>query len=421
MNKATLWLIIIGFALRLFLIFPGPLESKVSFFTNYADLRNYYWPAQAALHGQNPYQLWATGQSGEFRADMAPLELAVYVATVAIWNDPRALQILFALFDAVNIALLGWVLAKSPLRLPFQLFYAFGPLTVYNLVLVPQDKTILLALTLLIFGLLRLPRHSVLRFTFFNFSPAALIMISAALLAAFKWLSVFYLFPLLLFISRDWRDFIKYGALFGIIVALAHLPWLPDWLYVYTFRAGRTATPSHIALAVLLQRLGLFDKNLLLILLAGSLIVIYALFWFKRIDIFETIALSVMVGILWTPDMDPVHLSIIVLHFLLIVNWASLRWQIIVWGLGAWAALVYAISTRTGFAKYGLPDLRAITGVYGSPQMIVLSYVLFIIVLGKYLMDKRSGQAVGIFIGHSSSAQLVENSVSIIKTADSST
>jgi hypothetical protein len=152
----------------------------------------------------------------------------------------------------------------------------------------------------------------------------------------------------------------------------------------------------HTAPAVLLNALGWFDKNELMIALVVSLLAIYALFWFKRIDIFETIALSVMAGILWTPDMDPVHLSIIVLHFLLIVDWSSVARQIIVWSASAWVAAVYAFSTRTGFTRYGLPDVRAIIGVYGSVQMIVLSYVLFIAVLALYIHDKWRGRAVGV-------------------------
>jgi hypothetical protein len=56
---------------------------------------------------------------------------------------------------------------------------------------------------------------------------------------------------------------------------------------------------------------------------------------------------------------------------------------------------VYAFSTRTGFTRYGLPDVRAIIGVYGSVQMIVLSYVLFLVVVGFYLYDKRRRCAVG--------------------------
>lgn len=405
LNKSTLLLVLVGLVIRLFLIFPGPLESKVEFFYNRADLRNYYWPAQAALRGENPYALWASGQSGEFRADMAPLELVLYVATVTVWNDPRALQVLFALFDALNILLLGVLLRSSPIRLPFQIFYALGPLTLYNLVLVPQDKTILLTLT---FGIFYLVAHHAIRntpsssvfsvqYSVFKFqvSSSTLIVVAVALLASFKWLSVFYLVPLLLFVSRDWREFVKYGGLFGTVVALTHLPWFPDWFYVYQFRAGRTATPMHIAPTVILHALGWFDKDVLLVLLVASLSVIYALFWFKRIDIFETIALAVMVGILWTPDMDPVHLSIIVLHFLLIVNWSSRARLIAVWSLSAWVAAVYAFSTRTGFTRYGLPDMRTIVGTYGSVQMIVLSYVLFVVVLGFYLFDKRHGRAVG--------------------------
>ncbi|MCI0476279.1 MAG: hypothetical protein L0Y55_08530, partial [Anaerolineales bacterium] len=255
MNKTTIFLVLAGLALRLFLIFPGPLESKVEFFYNRADLRNYYWPAQAVLRGENPYALWAGGQSGEFRADMAPLELVIYVATVAVWNDPRAIQILFALFDALNIVLLGALLKQSRLQLPFQIFYALGPLTIYNLVLVPADKTILLTLAFLIFYLLVLPNNHVSRFGSQVSCPTRIIAL-AALLAAFKWLSVFYLLPLLLFVSRDWRDFVKHSALFGGIVALAHLPWFPVWFFVYQFRAGRPATPMHTAPAVLLNALG---------------------------------------------------------------------------------------------------------------------------------------------------------------------
>jgi hypothetical protein len=395
LNKITLALVLVGFALRLFIIFPGPLESKVEFFANKADLRNYYLPAQAALQGQNPYVLWSTGQSGEFRADMAPLELVVYVATVSIWNDPRAIQILFAVFDIINIVLLGVLLRQSPLRLPFQIFYALGPLTLYNLVFVPEDKTILLTLTFLIFYLLLLPRNYVLRVGNLQFTTAPLIILLAAVLASFKWLSVFYLLPLLLFVSRDWRDFIKYGALFGIVVGLSHLPWVPDWLYVYTFRFGRVISPIHIALGVLLNAIGLYDKTAMLILVVGALLAIYALFWWKRIDIFETMALSVMAGVLWTPDMDPVHLSIIVIYFLLIIDWTNLGRLTTVWGLSAWVAVVYALSTRTGFARYGVPDPRVIVGSYGSIQMIVLSYALFAAVLTIYLLDKWRGRAVG--------------------------
>ena len=407
-SRLTILLTLLGFALRLFLIFPGPLESKVGFFTNTADLRNYYWPAQAALRGANPYALWASGQSGEFRADMAPLELAIYVATVAVWNDPRAIQILFALFDMLNIVLLGVLLKQSRLHLPFQIFYALGPLTIYNLVFVPEDKTILLTLTFLIFKLLTLPANRVWQIAnrvsrntqrgsriAFQISRATLIVLLAALLAAFKWLSVFYLLPLLLFVSCDWRDFVKRGALFGVVVALAHVPWFPDWMYVYQFRSGRTATPLHTAPAVLLNALGLFDKNALMIVLIASLLAIYALFWFKRIDIFETIALATAAGILWTPDMDPVHLSLIVITFLLVVDWAHRARLLTVWALSFWVAAVYAFSTRTGFTRYGLPDLRAIVGVYGSVQMILLSYLLFALVLGFYVYDKLRGRAVG--------------------------
>lgn len=396
MNKQTLLLVFIGFALRLFLIFPGPLASKVGFFANQADLRNYYWPAQTALTGANPYVLWSSGQSGEFRADMAPLELAIYVATVRVWNDARAIQVLFAIFDAINIVLLGVLLRRSPLRLPFQIFYALGPLTLYNLTLVPEDKTMVLTLTFLIFYLLILPPETVWRIGAVCVKPLALVIPAAAILASFKWLSVFYLLPLLLFVSRDVRDFVKQAVAFAAIVAVAHLPWIPDWSYVYIFRAQRINAPmEHIAPASLLNAVGLFDKNALLAALALSLLLIYALFWFKRIDIFETMALAVMAGILGTPDMDPVHLSIIVICFLLVVDWTRGIRLAAVWVLSELVAAVYAISTHASFGSLDLAGWHRITGAYGSPQMILLSYVLFVAVLAFYLIDKSRGRAVG--------------------------
>ncbi len=383
------WVFVVsGVILRLFLIFPGPFESPVGFLANKADLRNYYWPAQAALQGQNPYKLWSSGQSGEFRADMAPLELLTYVATIAVWNDPRAIQILFAIFDALNIVLLGVLLKSSPLRLPFQIFYALGPLTLYNLVLVPEDKTIVITLTLLIFILLTRNRRA----------EFGLLIAVATVLASFKWLSVFYLLPLLLHVSRDWRYFFKYGLLFGAIVSLAHLPWFPAWSYVYVFRSARTATPIHIAPAALLNAAGLYNSTVLLMVLGLSLLAIYALYCLKRLDIYETIALSVAVGVLWTPDMDPVHLGIVVIGLLLVVEWGSRLRLFAVWAGAAWVALVYAISTHTGFTRFGLPNLWLITGEYGSPQMILLSYVLFVAVLGFYLWDKWRRRPVGAAI-----------------------
>ena len=395
MSKQTLLLVFAGFLLRLFLIFPGPLESKVEFLTNKADLRNYYWPAQAALRGEDPYALWASGQSGEYRADMAPLELLTYAATVAVWNDPRAIQILFAVFDAVNIVLLGLLLKSSPLKLPFQVFYALGPLTLYNLTLVAEDKTIVLTLTFLLFYLLTRSKDVSLRLTFLRFTPTSLAILVAALIAAFKWLSAFYLLPLLLFISPDVRAFVKHGVIFAAVVMIAHLPWIPSWLYVYAFRSARTGTPLHIAPAVLLNAVGLFDKTVLLIVVAVSLLSVYALFWLKRIDIFETIVLCMAVGILWTPDMDPVHLSIVVIGFLLIVNWTHRIRLVLVWGLSLWVAAVYAISTHPGFVRSGWPNLQLITGEYGSVQMIILSYGLFAVVVAMYLLDKWRGCAIG--------------------------
>ena len=82
MNNQMLPLLFIGLALRLFFIFPGPLESKVEMISNQADLKNYYWPAQVVLRGEDPYALWASGRSGDDRADMTPLELGIFVATI---------------------------------------------------------------------------------------------------------------------------------------------------------------------------------------------------------------------------------------------------------------------------------------------------------------------------------------------------
>ncbi|MCL4486893.1 MAG: hypothetical protein M1570_02025 [Chloroflexi bacterium] len=396
LDRMTLALVGVGFALRLFFIFPGPLTSKIGFLANHADLNNYFWPAETALQGKNPYVLWASGQSGDARSDMEPLELAVYVATVRIWDDPRAIQVLFALFDAVNIALLALVLWSSRLRLPFQLFYALGPLTLYNLTLVPEDKSIALTLSFLVFLLLTRPREELWSAGPFKFRSALLAIAAAAVLASFKWVSAFYLVPLLLWASPSLRGFVRGAALFGTIVVLGHLPWFPDWIYVYTFRAQRIATPLvHIAPASLLNAVGLYNRFVLLAAVAAALAAIYGLYWLKRLDIFEALALSVTAGILGTPDMDPVHLSLVVIYLLLIVDWSGRLRVAAVWALSLVVTAVYAISTHAAFGRFDLAGLHRITGDYGSPQMIVWSYLLFIAVFGFYLIDKRRGRFVG--------------------------
>lgn len=394
-RSQTAILLLAALAVRLVIIFPGPLESKVEFLMNRADLRNYYWPAQAALHGDNPYLLWSTGQSGEFRSDMAPLELVVYVATVAVWNDPRAIQLLFALFDVVNVALLGLLLRHSSLRLPFQMFYALGPLTLYNLVFVPEDKSIVLTLTFLLFYFLSLGAGPRWAFGRRRLTGGDVAVVVAALMASFKWLSIFYLLPLLLFVSRDARMFVRQGMTFALILVIAHLPWLPTWWTVYAFRSARTATPFHISPAVLLNSVGLFDRSLLVVLLVGTLGVIYLAFWKKRLDIFETISLATAVGILWTPDMDPVHLTLASIGMLLVVDWTRGKRQFIVWSASLWVAAVYEVSTHSGYARLGLQDLRLFTGEYGSVQMILLSYLLFAFLIIWYMSDKIRGCAVG--------------------------
>jgi hypothetical protein len=259
---------------------------------------------------------------------------------------------------------------------------------------VPEDKTILLALTLLLLMLLLRGSHISIHVKQLNLfiSNSMLCIFLAALVGAFKWLSVFYLLPLLVYLSHDTREFIKNMIWFCIWVALAHLPWFPAWSFVYAFRSARIAFPLHTAPAVLINALGVYSPALLLALLAISLFAIYGLFWLKHIDVFETIALSTMVGIWWTPDMDPVHLSVVVLMILLVIDWASRARQLAIWTLSFLVAAVYAISTHDGIARYGL---QFFTGRYGSLQMILLSYPLFVGVLAFYLWDKWHRNAIG--------------------------
>jgi hypothetical protein len=254
--------------------------------------------------------------------------------------------------------------------------------------MVPQDKTILLSSTFALFYFLQRFTRGESRFVFY-------IVLIAALIAAFKWLSIFYLLPLLVLISPDVRGLIKHAVIFVGIVAVTHILWFPSWMSVYIFRASRMAAPFHISPAVLLNTLGVYRPMLLAALLAISLLAIYTFYWRKQIDIFETIALATLAGIFWTPDMDPVHLSLIVLSFLLVMNWASTARSIAIWALSFLISAIYAITTHDAFGSFSTAGLQKITGAYASPPMILLSYVLFGTVLAFYLWDKWRGRAVG--------------------------
>jgi hypothetical protein len=114
-------LVLAAIIVRIVIVFFSPWHGTT-------DLENYFWPAQQVLEGRNPYELWAEGASGERRSDITPLELLLFVPVVALWEDSKAIQLLFVAADA-GVLLLGITLFTTrQARLGFTAFYGFSPL-----------------------------------------------------------------------------------------------------------------------------------------------------------------------------------------------------------------------------------------------------------------------------------------------------
>ncbi|MBC7227601.1 MAG: hypothetical protein H5T61_10260 [Thermoflexales bacterium] len=358
-NLSEIILISVAFILRLFLIFTIK-------WCNSSDLNNYFWAAERVIGGENPYILWQNHLQGP-RSDLLPLELLLLSLIISVWESPYAIRVFFGLCDVVVMLLIIRLFRDNTLRKILWLtFYGLGAGPLFLFVLTPTDKTLLLALVLLIVVLAR----------FYRPYPWVYSII-LGLLAALKWIGLVIAFPVLHAFARNKRQlfclFLVVIALFGV----SHVLWYPDWQIVYKFRASRLHLPPfHTSVALVLQKLGMPMQNLYSFLIVLSLAACGLAYLLGWIDWEKAMALSLWAFVYWTPDCTPQMLLFVSILLLIEVDWTSWKHSLIIWVGMLFHTLISAASVYPIIG--GLIDLQWMTnftGIYGSTRTAVLSQV----------------------------------------------
>jgi hypothetical protein len=367
---------LLGLGFRLFLIFGDV-------WMNDSDLRNYYWAAKQAAEGENPYELWSQDIAGP-RSDLLPLELALLTLVVLVGKTPAAIRAFFLMVEVAVLAAILWRFAARPCQqlLWFALYaVSIGPL--YLFVMTPSDKPMLLLWFIIILGALQWKDR-------WRSCSASLL---TGLLGAFKWFGLFFSVPVAKASSRK-RNLLLFGylALIGGVFCLCHIPWFPDWMVVYQFRAMRFGDPSHSGLAVLLKHIGLPMAKLyypLIILSWGVVTWSYFKGW---LDTPSAMALSVIAILIWAPDTTPQMLFLLTLIVLLVVRWDTLGRAAIVWGGTSWMTLMTIEAVTAAIGGPAVPGLKLtmLAGPYGGIRRVIWSHLMLGIALFWLVRDQRS-------------------------------
>jgi hypothetical protein len=208
------------------------------------------------------------------------------------------------------------------------------------------------------------------------------------LLGAAKWFGMFFAVPVAKAGSRNRATLLLVNlAIIGGVFLLGHIPWLPDWLVVYRFRAMRFGEPFHAGLAVLLGCLGLPMAKLYYPLMIASWGLVTGAHLKGWIDTGAAIVSSVLAILIWASDTTPQMLFLLTLMVLLIVRWDTPGRALIVWIGTSWMALM----TMTAIGKpasAAVDFLKPLGGTYGGVRLAVWSNAMLLLPICWLIRDQ---------------------------------
>ena len=341
-------------AIRLFLIF----NTGGGY-----DLKIYRYFGNIVANVGNPYLAPANGIVSPVYADMSPLNLMLFAGILLVHNSDLAIRLFLTLADILVVVSLLFFPNCDKLRgESVALFYALSPIVLYGFTVVAEDKSIIFLLLVLVFAMIK-SEH-----------PTLSILATTAL-AIYKWMGVFFVIPLIFHVSKSRKDIVLYGLLFAALFVASHVPYFPDNLVAYKYREARTLfdPPIHSSITILLSSIGLYTPAIVKLFIPSSLIVVYALYALKRINITTCIALSIFFAYLPAPEMGFDRIVLISLPLLFIVKLSPARF-VQIWILTT-ASVIGFLFTR-----------------YSSPINVAVSYLMPIALLGMFLYDNLNGR-----------------------------
>ena len=316
------------------------------------DLRIYTYFSRLALHGVNPFRSPAHGLFPPVLGNSPPVEVAFFTGLLGIHDSPTTLRVVFALADAAVIWLIGMHFPRPPRwRLAMIVFYAFNPFVLFAWTAYSEDKTILfLGIAAWILALER--------------GREGWAWAAGTGLAIFKFLGVFAAPSQALYAWRrsGRRAVIPVTAALAVY-AVSNLPWFPASLRAFSRRDARLGIdpPIHASPTLLLSRIGLYTPVEAKVLTAVAVVLVFAVYVRRRLDIGEAVAWSLLAGYIFLPDDAFNRLLLVTLPFMLLAAFSARQW------LAIW--IVTCVDTLAGIiATHGVPHV--LSGIGGALRSI---------------------------------------------------
>ena len=347
------------------------------------NLQIYYYFSDLFRHGSDPYHAPAAGHIAPVYGDNPPGLFALFAGFLSLHDSAVTLRLLFAAADAGVIAAVGLLYPRTQsFRLGFMLFYAFNPLVLLDWTISAQDKTITFLLIVLVLAAVDLGRPR-------------LCWIAAAVLAAIKWMTGFFILPLVTWTLRvlPRRKALTLLAGSALFFLIANLPFFPDNLLAYERRSTRTGydPPIFESVTRLLAAAHLYTPLIPKVLGPLLVVSIWALYETGRLRIPETIALSLFAAYVLLPDQSSDRILLITLPLILVTRTTTARWALF-WAVSVFAA-VGGYGSLVGGSDYtnrfpALPgSVLDVVGASGLHDVITQN-LLLALVLVFFLKDR---------------------------------
>jgi hypothetical protein len=350
------------------------------------DLQIYVYFARLVLDGENPYEAPVGGAIDPDYGDNPIGEIGFFAGILSLWDSHTALRVAFVIADLATLALLAFGYLRDRVwKAQLMTFYAFNPLILDVWTVSADDKTVFFCLIVAL--LMSLERGWMVG-----------AWIAATALGILKWLSAYFLLPLVLFTARSLGT-LRAVAFLGaslLVVALTTIPFFPDSLEPIERRRDRLdLEPSHASLTQVLDALDLYHPAIVTIFVPVALLAITLLFVWSRIDLREAVVLSIAAAFLLLPDQGVNRTVFLATPFLLIMRLSSRR-LVAIW-LASFVSVAAAVIESDKFESRSedIPlgtTLVDLVGPLGSTRFVLFANVYLAVVLGLYAFDRLRGR-----------------------------
>jgi hypothetical protein len=298
------------------------------------NLRFYWWFAHLAAHGHNPYHAPAGGGiPPSYSNNNPPLELLLFAGLLRLHDSPTTLRLGIALAEALVVLLIGWAYPRERRwRAGLCLFLALNPFVLLVWTAFTSDKVLVIGLFAAVLAALANGR-------------LARAWIWTTLLAALKWVGIFYAPALLLHTLREGltRRLAATVALCLLAFAALTAPWFPSSLEAWGGRNSRLdISPRHAALTELLARAHLYSASLVRPFIVISIVAVLILQWRGVLSSAEAIVLSVVVAFIALPDHGVDRILMLALALLFVLNMPARRWMAL-WAVSLVESVAFVI------------------------------------------------------------------------------